>query len=136
MLTQQFAASDHGCFERVILTWISMLIYSPAPQIIVSAKLSKNRTGSQSQKGEAGAEACAEAGAPMMLKHGPRACSLPHPPWGTSLKEETALSTTQQALHVAYCGDRSDITITKSVWDRGVHGFVPLSHMASCSTNC
>lgn len=31
--------SDHSCFERVILTWTGMLVYS-IPKIIVPAKLS------------------------------------------------------------------------------------------------
>jgi len=72
MLTKLFVGSEHSCFERVILTWIGMLVYSTAPQIIVSAKLSKTCPARQSQKREAGFKASAAAGAPMLLNHGPR----------------------------------------------------------------
>lgn len=41
-----------------------MLVYSTAPQITVSAKLSKNCPARQSQKQEVGFEAGAAAGAP------------------------------------------------------------------------
>lgn len=64
MLTKLFVDSDHSCFERVILTWTGMLVYSTAPQITVSAKLSKNCPARQSQKREAGFKASAAAGDP------------------------------------------------------------------------